>query len=54
LTVGRHFEAYSEIGDNQQECEVVKTEVEGPMALETITRQPMKTQQTEKTQYKLK
>jgi hypothetical protein len=40
----------SEIGDSQRGREAVNTEVEGPTALEAVTRQRLaKTQQTEKT-----
>jgi hypothetical protein len=39
----------SEMGDSQRRREVVNTELEGSMALETATRQRLvKTQQTEK------
>jgi hypothetical protein len=39
----------SEIGDSQRRREVVITEVEGSKALEAVSRQPLITQQTEKT-----
>jgi hypothetical protein len=53
LAVGSQFiqlGSCSVIGDSQQGCEAMNTEVEGSTVLEAITRQRLvKTQQTQKT-----
>jgi hypothetical protein len=43
----------SEMGDTQRGLEAVNTETEGSTALKVVTRQPVNTEQTEKTLYVL-
>jgi hypothetical protein len=42
-----------EIGNRQRRREAMNMEIEGPMALEAVTRQPVNKQKTVKTQYEL-